>query len=80
MKDIEIIELAIEELEALRLVDVEGLHQEEASMRMGISRRAFWEDLQSARKKVALALSSGKGIEISSHHKISEEKNEEKKI
>lgn len=64
MKEIEAIELAIEELEALRLVDVEGLHQEDAAMQMGVSRRAFWEDLQNARKKVAFALSSGKGIEI----------------
>ncbi len=64
MKEIETIELALEELEALRLVDVEGLHQEEAASQMGISRRAFWKDLQSARTKVAFALSTGKGIEI----------------
>ncbi|MDK2892347.1 MAG: uncharacterized protein PWQ49_739 [Methanohalophilus sp.] len=64
MKEIEIVELAIEELEALRLVDVERLHQEEAANQMGISRRAFWKDLQNARTKVAFALSTGKGIEI----------------
>ena len=64
MKELETISLAIEELEALRLVDVEGMQQEEAAFMMGISRRAFWEDLQSARKKVALALTNGMAIEI----------------
>ena len=64
LKALETISLAIEELEALRLVDVEGMQQEDAAFSMGISRRAFWEDLQSARKKVALALTTGKAIEI----------------
>jgi uncharacterized protein len=56
--------LAVEELEALRLVDLEGLQQEEASQHVGVSRRAFWVDLQSARRKVALALTGGKAIHI----------------
>ncbi|MBN2110735.1 MAG: DUF134 domain-containing protein, partial [Methanosarcinaceae archaeon] len=38
--------------------------QEEAAFNMGVSRRAFWEDLQNARKKVATALTYGKAIEI----------------
>jgi hypothetical protein len=79
MKEIETVELAIEELEALRLVDVEGLHQEEAANRMGISRRAFWEDLQNARKKVAFALSNGKAIEILDINNSNPEKPEENK-
>lgn len=65
MTELETISLAVEELEALRLVDREGMLQEEAAFQMGISRRAFWEDLRSARKKVALALTTGKAIEIS---------------
>lgn len=56
--------LTVEELESLRLVDLEGLLQEDAAVQMGISRRAFWEDLKAARTKVALALSTGKAIEI----------------
>lgn len=64
LKELETVTLAIEELEALRLVDVDGMQQEDAAFSMGISRRAFWEDLQSARKKIALALTKGKAIEI----------------
>ena len=44
------------ELEALRLVDLEGLSQEEAGERMNISRGTIWRILQSARKKVTQAL------------------------
>lgn len=65
LQELEVVSIAMEELEALRLVDLEGLTQEEASLKMGISRRAFWEDLQSARRKVAFALTTGKAIEIS---------------
>jgi len=65
LSELETVALAIEELEALRLVDLEGMLQEDAAFRMGVSRRAFWEDLQSARRKVALALTTGKVIEIS---------------
>ena len=64
MSELEVVSLAMEEFEALRLVDLEGLQQEEAAKMMGISRRAFWEDIQNARSKVALALTEGKAIEI----------------
>jgi hypothetical protein len=53
------------ELEAFRLVDLEGLSQEEAGHRMGISRGTVWRLLQQARKKVAQALTEGQGIKIS---------------
>ena len=52
------------EVEALRLVDLEGLTQEEAADRMGVSRRTFWNDLKSARVKVATALVKGMPIRI----------------
>lgn len=58
--------LTYAELEAIRLVDLEGLCQEEASARMGISRRTFWSDLRSARVKVATALVNGQAIRIES--------------
>jgi len=48
------------ELEALRLVDLEGLSQEEAGERMGVSRGTVWRLVQSARKKTAQALSEGR--------------------
>ena len=53
-------------LEALRLVDLEGLSQEEAGTRMGVSRGTVWRLLQSARKKVAKALTEGRSLLIKS--------------
>jgi uncharacterized protein len=73
LSDLEVVFITVEELEALRLVDVEGLRQEDAAIRVGISRRAFWEDLKAARMKIALALTTGKGIEIKGGNYISTE-------
>jgi predicted DNA-binding protein (UPF0251 family) len=51
-------------LEALRLVDFEGLSQEEAGVKMGVSRGTVWRLVQSARRKTAQALSEGRLIRI----------------
>jgi len=56
--------LEIAELEALRLVDLEGLSQEEAGQSMGVSRGTVWRLVQRARKKVARALSEGRPIHV----------------
>ena len=64
MRDLEVVILTFEELEALRLVDLEGLEQEEAAEKMGVSRKTLWRELQSARGKVADALVNGKAIQI----------------
>jgi predicted DNA-binding protein (UPF0251 family) len=56
--------LTVVEVEALRLVDLENLTQEQAAMEMGVSRRTFWNDLMSARRKVAFALVNGCAIRI----------------
>lgn len=53
-----------DELEILRLLDIEGLSQEEAAEFMGISRRTLWRDLQEARRKCAEALIFGKKITL----------------
>jgi predicted DNA-binding protein (UPF0251 family) len=58
------ITLTLEELEAVRLVDLLELDQEEAAFYMGISRKAFWNDLVSARRKITAALVYGVGIKI----------------
>ncbi len=63
--DLEIINLSIEELEAIRLCDLLNVEQNEAADLMGVSRKTFWNDLQKARKKVVDALVNGKAIEIS---------------
>ena len=62
--DIEPVYLEPAELEALRLADLEGLSQEEAGERMGISRGTIWRLLQSGRKKVAQALTEGRPIHL----------------
>jgi predicted DNA-binding protein (UPF0251 family) len=51
-------------VEALRLVDLEGLSQEEAGEKMGVSRGTVWRLLQSARKKTAQALTEGRPLFI----------------
>jgi uncharacterized protein len=56
--------LAVEELEALRLADLERKTQEEAAGCMKISRQTFGRVVESARMKVADALVSGKSILI----------------
>lgn len=61
----EIVELSLEELESLRLCDLEGLEQETAARSMEVSRGTLQRILYSARGKVAEALCSGKGIHIS---------------
>ena len=52
------------ELEALRLVDLEGLSQEKAGQKMSISRGTVWRLVQSARKKTAQALTEGRPLQI----------------
>lgn len=53
-----------DEMEILRLIDLEGLTQEEAARQLGISRKTLWKDLHEARKKVTDALIHGKLIEL----------------
>ena len=48
--------LRLDELEALRLADLEGLYQEAAAERMGVSRPTFARILTRARAAVARAL------------------------
>lgn len=56
--------LALEELEALRLSDMEGLYHEAAAQRMGVSRATFGRVLQEGRAKVATALVRGMALTI----------------
>ncbi len=56
--------LSVEELEAIRLKDVEGLQQEDCAQKMRISRPTFHRVLESARQKVADALTNGKAVRI----------------
>ena len=64
MTELEQVDLTLDGLEALRLADLEGLYQEEAAERMGVSRATFARVLTAARKAVAEALVHGKALEI----------------
>ncbi len=58
------ITLLHEELEALRLADLEGCYQEEAAAQMAISRSTFQRIITEARRKVAQALVNGSALQI----------------
>jgi predicted DNA-binding protein (UPF0251 family) len=54
--------LAPDELEALKLCDYDGLFQDQAGGKMGVSRGTVQRLLASARKKVAQALVEGSAL------------------
>lgn len=56
--------LTVDELEAIRLADLQGLYQEEAARRMGVSRQTFGRIISSGRRKVAQALTEGLALLI----------------
>ncbi len=56
--------LKLEELEAIRLKDLEGLEQEDCASRMEVSRPTFQRILTAAREKIADSLIHGKDIRI----------------
>lgn len=58
------VSLLPEELEALRLMDLEDLSQEEAAQRMGVSRSTFQRIVTQARRQVALALVEGAALVV----------------
>lgn len=58
------VRLLQEELEALRLADLESLSQAESANRMGVSRSTFQRVLNRARRQVSLALNEGCALQI----------------
>lgn len=56
--------IRIEELEAVRLKDLEGMEQEECAGKMEVSRQTFQRILVAAREKIADSLINGKAIRI----------------
>jgi predicted DNA-binding protein (UPF0251 family) len=56
--------MTLDEFEALRLADLEGLYQEQGAVRMGISRATFGRIVESAHRKVAEALVHAKALRI----------------
>ena len=64
MRDLKQLSLSYEELEALRLADVEKMEQTKAAEKMNISRPTFSRLLGRARTIVATALTNGWAIKI----------------
>lgn len=62
--ELEKIELTLDELEAIRLADYEGLDHEEAAELMGISRPTFSRLVEKARRKVSEMFIEGKEIVV----------------
>ncbi|MGI6362072.1 MAG: DUF134 domain-containing protein [Bacillota bacterium] len=60
--------LKLEELEAIRLKDLEGFEQKECAEKMEISRPTFQRILLTAREKIADSLLNGKIIHIEGGH------------
>jgi uncharacterized protein len=56
--------LEMDELEAVRLADFEGMYHEDAAVKMNISRATFGRILSSARRKVADVIVNGKALKI----------------
>ncbi len=63
--ELEEVELAADELEALRLADVEDLYHTEAAAKMRVSRQTFDRIVRKARMKVAEALVHGRALRVS---------------
>jgi predicted DNA-binding protein (UPF0251 family) len=64
MRALDEVNLTIEEAEAIRLKELEGLEQEAGAAKMNVSRPTFQRILASARQKMADALLNGKAIRI----------------
>jgi predicted DNA-binding protein (UPF0251 family) len=64
LSELEEVILTVDEFEAMRLADLEGLYQEEAAAKMKVSRQTFGRIIESAHKKVAGALVQGKALKI----------------
>ena len=64
VRDLATVEMTLDEFEAIRLADLEGLYQEDAAERMRISRATFGRILESAHRKVGEALVLGRALRI----------------
>jgi predicted DNA-binding protein (UPF0251 family) len=56
--------MSLDEFEAMRLADLDGLYQEEAAAQMNVSRTTFSRIIDAAHRKMADALVHGKALRI----------------
>jgi uncharacterized protein len=64
VRELEEVALTLDEMEAIRLADLEGLYQEDAAARMNVSRQTFANILSAAHRKIAEALIHGRALRI----------------
>ena len=64
MADLDEVVLTIDEYEAVKLIDLEGIEQGKAGKQMKISQPTLSRLLKSARKKLSEAIIKGKAIKI----------------
>lgn len=64
LRELPVVRLDLDGLEALRLADLEGLYQEAAAEQMGVSRATFGRIVATAHARVAEALLEGKALRI----------------
>ncbi len=64
LRSLEVVELTMEEAEALRLKNISDLDQNDCAKKMNTSQSTFQRILSSAYKKISDALINGKAIKI----------------
>ena len=64
MRGLDEVQLKFDELEALRLTEIEGLDQDTAAEKMGVSRQTYGRILATARRIAADAIVNGKALRI----------------
>jgi uncharacterized protein len=64
LDELEIVELGLDEMEAVHLIDFDDLYQTDAAQQMGISQATIGRLLERAHKKIADALINGKALFI----------------
>ena len=62
--ELEEVVMSLDEFEATRLADLDGLYQEQAAEQMNVSRTTFSRIIDSAHRKMADALVHGKALRI----------------
>lgn len=64
LRSLDEVVLTLDEMEAIRLADLEGMYQEDAAKHLDVSRQTVGRILTAAHRKVAEALVKGKAIRI----------------
>ncbi len=76
---LEEIVIELDEFEAIRLADEQGLYHVDAAEKMGVSRQTFGRILEKARKKVATALVHGNVLRIERQEEVQHASKDEHK-